>query len=228
MFTGLFGVSTMLYSLSQNSFLPSQDQHHRLTINTDVIRGIFAGGIAGSILGFLPGLGPAQGSMIAQELSGGSDAENQREGFLVAMSGVNVSEALFSLMAIFLIGNPRSGIAVYVNHLLNGVNFPQLLVFIFTSITAVSVALILCLKLGDAAGENLEKFDYQKLTWYVIIFMSFLVGLFSFIEQANVLMVVLTYITSIALGLLPHYLGLNKSHLMGVLIVPAIVVYMGL
>lgn len=228
MFTGLFGVSTMLYSLSQNSFLPKQDHYHRLTINTDVIRGIFAGGIAGSILGFLPGLGPAQGSMIAQELSGGSDTENQREGFLVAMSGVNVSDALFSLMAIFLIGNPRSGIAVYVNHLLNGVNFPHLLVFIFASITAVSVALILCLKLGDAAGKNLEKVDYNKLTWYVIIFMSFLVGLFSFVEQANVLMVVLTYITSISLGLLPHYLDLNKSHLMGVLIVPAIVVYAGL
>jgi putative membrane protein len=228
MFTGLFGVSTMIYSLSQNSFLPQQDHYHRLTINTDVIRGIFAGGIAGSILGFLPGLGPAQGSMIAQELSGGSDTENQREGFLVAMSGVNVSDALFSLMAIFLIGNPRSGIAVYVNHLLNGVNFPQLLVFIFTSITAVSVALILCLKVGDVAGENLEKLDYKQLTWYVIVFMSLLVGLFSFIEQANVLMVVLTYITSISLGLLPHYLGLNKSHLMGVLIVPAIVVYAGL
>jgi len=70
-FTGLFGVSTMLYSLSQNSFLPTQDHYHRLTLNMDVIRGIFAGGIAGSILGFLPGLGPAQGSMIAQELSGG-------------------------------------------------------------------------------------------------------------------------------------------------------------
>ncbi|MDD1763336.1 MAG: tripartite tricarboxylate transporter permease [Methanobacteriaceae archaeon] len=100
-FTGLFGVSTMLYSLSQNSFLPTQDHYHRLTLNMYVIRGIFAGGIAGSILGFLPGLGPAQGSMIAQELIGGSDAENHREGFLVAMSGVNVSYVLFSLMAIF-------------------------------------------------------------------------------------------------------------------------------
>ncbi|MEN6330347.1 MAG: tripartite tricarboxylate transporter permease, partial [Methanobacteriaceae archaeon] len=227
MFTGLFGVSTMLYSLSQNSFLPKQDHYHRLNINMDVIRGIFAGGIAGSILGFLPGLGPAQGSIIAQELSGGG-TENQREGFLVAMSGVNVSDALFSLMAIFLIGNPRSGIAVYVNHLLNGVNFPHLMVFICTSITAVSVALILCLKLGDLAGENLEKIDYQKLTWYVIIFMSFLVALFSFIEKANILMVVLTYISSISLGLLPHYLDLNKSHLMGVLIVPAILIYAGL
>ncbi|MDP3065245.1 MAG: hypothetical protein Q8N08_00765 [Methanobacteriaceae archaeon] len=59
----------------------------------------------------------------------------------------------------------RSGIAVYVNHLLEGLNFSQLLFFIFTSITAVSLALILCLKLGDAAGKYLEKLDYSKLTW---------------------------------------------------------------
>jgi putative membrane protein len=131
-------------------------------------------------------------------------------------------------MAIFLIGNPRSGIAVYVNHILNGVDFPNLMVFIFASITAVSLALMVCLKLGDTAGENLEKLDYHLLTWCVIIFMSFLVALFSFLEQANILMVVVTYITSISLGLLPHYLDLNKSHLMGVLILPAIVIYAGL
>ena len=55
-------------------------------------------------------MGPAQGSILAQELSGGGDMGNNREGFLVAISGVNVSDALFSLMAIYLIGNPRSGI----------------------------------------------------------------------------------------------------------------------
>jgi len=119
-------------------------------------------------------------------------------------------------------------VAVHVNHILNGVDFPNLMVFIFASITAVSLALIVCLKLGDTAGENLEKLDYHRLIWCVIKFMSFLVALFSFLEQANVLMVVVTYITSISLGLLPHYLDLNKSHLMGVLILPAIVVYAGL
>jgi putative membrane protein len=76
------------------------------------LRGIFAGGIAGSILGFLPGMGPAQGSILAQELSGGGDIGENREGFLVAMSGVNVLDALFSLIAIYLIGNPRSGIGL--------------------------------------------------------------------------------------------------------------------
>jgi putative membrane protein len=41
-------------------------------------------------------------------------------------------------------------------------------------------------------------------------------------------MVILSYITATALGILPHFKGLNKSNLMGVLIVPAIVVYTGL
>jgi putative membrane protein len=228
LFSGLFGVSTMLFSLSQKSILPPQNRHHHLEIDGDIIRGIFAGGIAGSILGFLPGMGPAQGSLLAQELSGSSDTGSEREGFLVAMSGVNVSDALFSLIAIYLIGNPRSGIAVYVNQLLQGLDFNHLLIMIFSSVTAVSISLVLCIKLGDWFSHSIEKINYEKLSWVVIIFMSFLVVLFGVMEHANLLFVMVTYVTSIALGLLPHYLDINKSNLMGVLIVPAIVVYMGM
>lgn len=118
MFSGLFGVSTLIYSITHNSVVPAQDKFHNFKINKNVLRGIFAGGIAGSILGFLPGMGPAQGSIIAQELSRGGDIGKNREGFLVAMSGMNVSDALFSFIAIYLIGNPRSGIAVYVDKLI--------------------------------------------------------------------------------------------------------------
>jgi putative membrane protein len=146
----------------------------------------------------------------------------------VAMSGVNISDALFSLMAIFLIGNPRSGIAVYINNLLNGLNFSQLIFFIFVSITAVSIALFLSLKLGDVTIEHVQKLNYKKLTWTVIIFMSSLVLIFTISEHENLLLVLISYFTSITLGLLPHFTGINKSNLMGVLIVPAIVVYLGL
>ncbi len=112
MFSGLFGVSTLIYSISQNSAVPKQDKFHGIKIDQKILRGIFAGGIAGSILGFLPGMGPSQGVILAQGLSGSGDIGKNREGFLVSMSGVNVSDALFSLMAIYLIGNPRSGIVL--------------------------------------------------------------------------------------------------------------------
>ncbi len=228
LFSGLFGVSTLLYSLSEKSVMPQQNEEHHIEIDGDILRGIFAGGVAGSILGFLPGMGPAQGSLLAQELSGGSDTGNEREGFLVAMSGVNASDALFSLIAIYLIGNPRSGIAVYVNQILQGLDFNHLLIMIFSAITAVSISLVLCIKLGDWFSHSMQKINYEKITWVVIIFMSFLVVLFSLMEHANLIFIMVTYITSIAMGLLPHYLDINKSHLMGVLIVPAIVIYAGM
>lgn len=228
MFTGLFGVSTLLYSLSQRSVVPTQNRFHSLQIDKKIVRGIFAGGIAGSILGFLPGMGPAQGSLLAQEISGGGDSGEDKDSFLVAMSGVNVSDALFSLIAIYLIGNPRSGIAVYIDKIIEAFDFKHLILYIFVSITAVSLSLILCLKMGDLVSEYIQKINYNKLSWVVMVFMSFLVVLFTLIEHANVLFILLVYATSIALGLLPHYLGLNKSNLMGVLIVPAIIIYVGI
>lgn len=228
MFTGMFGVSTLLYSLSQNSVVPPQKKEHTLRVDGNILRGIFAGGIAGSILGFLPGMGPAQGSLLAQEISGGGDKGENKDSFLVAMSGVNVSDALFSLMAIYLIGNPRSGIAVYIDKLIEVFNLQHLIFYIFVSITAVSLALILCLKLGDMLSEFIRQLDYGKLSWTVIIFMCFVVVVYTLMEKANLPFVMLVYVTSVALGLLPHYLGLNKSNLMGVLIVPAIVIYVGI
>jgi len=197
-------------------------------VDDNILRGIFAGGIAGSILGFLPGMGPAQGSLIAQEISGGGDTGENKDSFLVAMSGVNVSDALFSLIAIYLIGNPRSGIAVYVDKIIDVFNYEHLILYIFVSITAVSLALILCLKLGDMMGEYIQQLDYNRLSWLVIIFMSAIVMIFTIMEHANLWFVLLVYATSVALGLLPHYLGLNKSNLMGVLVVPAIVIYVGI
>lgn len=228
MFTGLFGVSTLLFSLSESSVVPPQNDDHHLNVDSNILRGIFAGGIAGSILGFLPGMGPAQGSILAQEISGGGDTGENKDSFLVAMSGVNVSDTLFSLIAIYLIGNPRSGIAVYVDKMIEVFNYQHLIFYIFVSITAVSLSLFLCVKLGDMMSEYIQRLDYNRLSWMVMIFMSFLVILFTLMEHANILFVSLVYATSIALGLLPHYLGINKSNLMGVLIVPAIVIYVGI
>jgi len=224
-FTGLFGVSTLIYSLSQNSYVPSQNIGINLKFDNKIIRGILAGGIAGSILGFLPGMGPAQGTILAQEISGGGDIGNNKEGFLTAMSGVNVSDALFSLVAIYLIGNPRSGIAVFVDKIIQNFDVHYLVLFIFVSITAVSLSIFFCIKLGDLLINYINTINYSKLSKSVIIFMTFLVLFFALIEGYNIFYVILVYLTSISLGLIPHYVGVNKSNLMGVLVVPAIIIY---
>lgn len=226
-FSGLFGISTILFSLNDNSTIPHQNSFYELNIDFNKFKSIFAGGITGAILGFLPGFGPAQGTVIVQAASGTNDnSEDDTVNFLLATSGLNISDCLFSLMAIYIIGNPRSGIAVYMSYLISDMSISHLMIFIFASLIAVSISLILCLKLGDSFSKLMGGVDYRKLSIAVIILQIGILYIFTLYYKVPIFYMTLALITSTALGMLPHYIGVGKSHLMGVLIVPAIVIYM--
>jgi putative membrane protein len=226
-FSGLFGISTILFSLNDSSTIPHQNPFYELNIDYNKFKSIFAGGITGAILGFLPGFGPAQGTVIAQAVSGTNDNDDDDTvNFLLATSGLNISDCLFSLIAIYIIGNPRSGIAVYMSYLIFEMGLNHLAIFIFASLIAVSVSLVLSLKLGDSFSRLMGGVDYKKLSIGVIALQVVILYLFVIYYKAPVLYMTLALITSTAMGMLPHYIGIGKSHLMGVLIIPAIVIYM--
>ena len=226
-FSGLFGISIILFSLNDSSTLPHQNPFYELNIDYNKFKSIFAGGITGAILGFLPGFGPAQGTVIAQAVSGTNDNnDDDTVNFLLATSGLNISDCLFSLMAIYIIGNPRSGIAVYMSYLISEMNMNHLIIFIFASLLAVSVSLAVSLKLGDSFSRLMGMVDYKKLSIGVILLQILILYIFIFYYKAPIAYMTIALITSTALGMLPHYIGVGKSHLMGVLIIPAIVIYM--
>ena len=226
-FSGLFGISTILFSLNDSSTIPHQNPFYELNIDYNKFKSIFAGGITGAILGFLPGFGPAQGTVIAQAVSGTNDCDDDDTvNFLLATSGLNISDCLFSLIAIYIIGNPRSGIAVYMSYLISEMSINHLLIFIFASLLAVSVSLALSLRLGDSFARLMGGVDYKKMSIGVIILQIVILYIFIFYYKAPPLYMTLALITSTAMGMLPHYIGVGKSHLMGVLIIPAIVIYM--
>ena len=226
-FSGLFGISTILFSLNDSSSIPHQNPFYELDLDLNKFKSIFAGGITGAILGFLPGFGPAQGTVIAQAASGTNDNDDDDTvNFLLATSGLNVSDCLFSLIAIYIIGNPRSGIAVYMSYLISEMSLNHLAIFIFASLLAVSVSLVLSLKLGDSFSRLMSGVDYKKLSIGVILLQVLILYVFIFYYKAPLGYMTLALVTSTALGMIPHYLGVGKSHLMGVLIIPAIVIYM--
>jgi len=226
-FSGLFGISTILFSLNESSTIPHQNKFYELNLDLGKFKSIFAGGITGAILGFLPGFGPAQGTVIAQAASGTNDNDDDDTvNFLLATSGLNISDCLFSLIAIYIIGNPRSGIAVYMSYLIFEMGLNHLAIFIFASLIAVSVSLVLSLKLGDSFSRLMGGVDYKKLSIGVILLQIAILYIFIFYYKAPVLYMTLALITSTAMGMLPHYIGVGKSHLMGILIIPAIVIYM--
>ena len=226
-FSGLFGISTILFSLNDSSILPHQNPFYELNIDYNKFKSIFAGGITGAILGFLPGFGPAQGTVIAQAVSGTNDNnDDDTVNFLLATSGLNISDCLFSLIAIYIIGNPRSGIAVYMSYLISEMSMNHLIIFIFASLLAVSVSLVLSLKLGDSFSRLMGRVNYRKLSIGVILLQIVILYIFIFYYEAPIGYMTLALITSTAMGMLPHYIGIGKSHLMGVLIIPAIVIYL--
>ena len=226
-FSGLFGISTILFSLNDSSTIPHQNPFYELNIDYPKFKSIFAGGITGAILGFLPGFGPAQGTVIAQAVSGANDNDDDDTvNFLLATSGLNISDCLFSLIAIYIIGNPRSGIAVYMSYLIFEMGLNHLVIFIFASLIAVSVSLMLSLKLGDSFSRLMGGVDYRKLSIAVILLQIAILYIFIFYYKAPFFYMTLALVTSTAMGMLPHYIGVGKSHLMGVLIIPAIVIYM--
>lgn len=226
-FSGLFGISTILFSLNDSSTIPYQNPFYELNIDYNRFKSIFAGGITGAILGFLPGFGPAQGTVIAQAVSGANDNDDDDTvNFLLATSGLNISDCLFSLIAIYIIGNPRSGIAVYMSYLISEMSVNHLVIFIFASLLAVSVSLVFALKLGDSFSRLMGRVDYKTLSIGVIILQIVILYIFIFYYQAPIGYMTLALITSTAMGMLPHYIGVGKSHLMGILIIPAIVIYM--
>ncbi|WP_302290886.1 tripartite tricarboxylate transporter permease [Methanosphaera stadtmanae] len=226
MLSGLFSVSNLIYSINNNSKIPHQKDIKNIVIDSKFKKSVFAGSISGCIMGLLPGLGPAQGTLIAQIITLNKDIKV--DNFLVTNSGINVCDTLFSLIAIYLISNPRSAISVYVNNLIEDITLIHILFFICVSLVCVSVTCVVSIKLGDLLIKNIKKVDYNKLNIFIVVLISMIVFFYTILSQGCIWYVILCYITSISLGILVNTLDLSKSNLMGVLIIPSILTYIGI
>jgi putative membrane protein len=171
--SALFSISTLLYSISKKAHLPPQTNDKILNINNRFVKSTTAGSISGCILGLLPGLGPAQGSVIAQTLT--FNRNITPEDFLLTNSGVNISDTIFSLIAVYLIGNPRSAISMYISYLLSNLELVHVVFFIFIALVSVSVSCIISIKLGDYIIQRVNNVNYRNLNIALVILITILV-----------------------------------------------------
>ena len=225
MLSGLFSVSNLIYNFNSNNIIPPQKDVHSVNVDNNFKRSVFAGSISGCILGLLPGLGPAQGTMIAQGLTLNKHVTS--EDFLITNSGINISDTLFSLIAIYLISNPRSAISVYVSNLISDITLAHIVFFIFISLVVVSVCCMMSIIIGDYIISHMNRVNFRKLNLILIVGITFFIFCYTFYVGGCVWYVGICYVISIALGIMVNVLGLNKSLLMGVLIIPSILTYLG-
>jgi putative membrane protein len=212
--TGFFGISTILTSLRLRSTPPAQSLAHERGYYP---RGVLAGGVGGVLAGLLPGIGSAQSALLVQSFFRRS---NERE-FLVAHGGVNTAAAIFALLALYLIGNPRSGASVAAAMLIGEAELADFTFMLAVAMLASSFAALATLLIARAAIKRIGRINYTRLSLAVLAFLGLSIFLFTGIYG------MLVAITSAAIGILAAFSGVRRSHCMGVLILPTIIYFLG-
>ncbi|MFQ6009926.1 MAG: tripartite tricarboxylate transporter permease [Candidatus Aenigmatarchaeota archaeon] len=216
--TGLFGLPLLLLSVKRNVKLPESFSFEYERIKRrSVISGIGIGSLAGIIAGLLPGLGSSQATVIAQEAVGHKSDRN----FLIAIGGVNTSDVIYSLLALYLIGNARSGIAVAVGNMI-AVGFNHVLLFLCVIVASAGVAAYITIRMTRKFVFFLKRMDYRRLCLHIFVLLFALVAIFSGSTGLVVALVALS------IGLIPNIVGIKRSHCMGCLLLPTILLFAGL
>jgi len=218
MFTGLFGISTLLISLRSQSKMPKQSAPRPMIGKRFVLSGIAKGLISGSIMGTLPGMGAATATVMAEQLS----RKRSDKGFLFTIGSVNAAVSLFSILSLFTIQRARSGAAVAIQSLLQEFTMPSLMLFIGVAAVAAGISSILVLATAKAFIRGLGGIDYRRLTIATIIFLVAMVAVFT--GPFGLLLL----FASTSIGLLAPLFGVKRSNSMGVLMLPLILFYLGM
>lgn len=221
-FTGLFGIPVLI--LSQHTVVPEQ-KIERAEVRKEHYFSSLIGTITGSLVGFLPGVT----SGVAAVLSRLFVKEGDTEDFIFALGSVNTSNYIFNLLALFLILKPRSGAVSAISQMItvNLWNFsalpPKEFVLILLTVVIASMAsFFITLKIGKFVALKIGKIGAR----YGLISRVMLLVLFVLIFIFSGTMGLILAIVATLIGLLPPKMGTMRVHLMGVIILPALMAYL--
>jgi putative membrane protein len=218
LFTGLFGISSIITSISKKQTLPLQQTPKLREIKLEkksFLKSIVASIIASPFCSFLPGMGSGQASIIGSEVTG----DLTKKEFLFVLGAINTLVTGLSFVTLYSINKARTGIAVAVGKIIH-LTPTNLLTITLTIILAGIFSFFLTILLAKLFSKILNKINYTLISSFVLIFLIIIVIAFS-----GFLGFLLMLVSSL-LGLACIHLGVRRTHLMGCLLIPAIVLGM--
>jgi len=210
MLSGLFGVSTILYSLSASSYFPDQDSRKCFFKVSKV------GVIGASIGGFLTGLLPGISSSIAALFGKVIFPKIKEIEYITLIGGSNTANFFVGLITFFYLNKTRNGVLVGVSSILGKIDLKIGIILLLVSLISAGFASILVIKISNFCSRLLPKINMNTISIFVIFLVVLTVIIFS-----NWLGFIVLIISTL-IGLLPHYTGMSKSLCMGCIIIPVI------
>jgi len=217
--SGIFGASSLILSIFSSTEMAEQRDTGFDLSAVPLVRSIIMGGAAGSLVAWIPGVSPAVATMLTRLGRGIEDEDQSAREFLVSVSGVNTSCAFLSMVALVVIGRPRSGAAAAVNELID-LDGGQLYAMMVIATAIALVSYMTTVWLACIAGTLLSKIDYRNLSIFVLGSLALIAFIFTGAFG------IFIFLISTLIGLSPHLAGIRKTHAMGVLMLPLIIYYL--
>ncbi len=213
LFSGLFGISSLLLSLSQNVEIPPQRTTEDIIMKKrETAKAISTGIFSGSILSIFPGLGPAQAAILASQFY----KKMQPHIYLVVTGGINTVTMVMSFVTLYTIDKARNGSIVVVQELLQIFDTKLLILSLAVSLAAGGIAVFVTLWVAKTCSVLLNRVNYRMLSLSIIAFIVVLAFVLGGPLSAFILAV------STAIGLIPALQNIGRNHAMGVLLLPVI------
>jgi len=212
--TGLFGSSTLIYSIRQKSIIPEQKIGRMYISKKEIIRPTIATTLVSPICALFPGLGSSQAAIIGSEISG----RLNKEQFLILLGSINTLIMAISFITLIVLQKSRTGAANALSQI--GVGESQLTLIILILLISSAFAIPLTLFLSKSLARKIHKINYPKVSIIILIFLTSLI-LFS-----TGFLGFLTFIISTILGLVSIELNVRRGFLMGALLIPTTIFYL--
>ena len=209
-FTGLFAVPAMIFVLRNDEELPEQEKDFETQIS---VRSGVVGTLAGLLAGIVPGIGPALSTSFLSPLQG--DEGN----FLTALGGVNSSDMVASLVALYLLNAPRSGASVAVSQI-TSLSQGRMAVLLGATFLAAAIAFATALKVSTVFVSLINRLDFTRVVAAVLL------GIFSITFLFTGVFGLLVLFTASMIGFCARAAG-ERTVLMAVLILPSIMFFSG-
>src|SRR3989344_2025560 len=212
MFSGLFGISSLIISISNYAIIPKQFIT-KVKLKTIRIFKILSNSVFASLLvGFLPGMGSAQASVLATSFS----RRYGKRSYIVLVSAINSIVMIIAIIALFTINKARNGAVAIMANVFYSSLTEYLVLFIGEVLFAAGIAAIISILLARVFVKFIEKINYKIVSYGLILFIFLLVLFISKLSGVFILLI------GAAIGIMPIVKKVSRNHLMACLIIPII------
>jgi putative membrane protein len=172
--------------------------------------------LSSPLCSFLPALGSSQAAVISSDILG----ETSQKEFLMLLGSINTIVMGLSFVTLYTISKTRTGSAVAISKLLEAFTFTDLWIILLTILFSGILAFFLTIFFAKLFSRKIYKLNYNKFSIFILAFLVVIVFIFSGFLGF------LVFLVSSLTGLTAIQLGVRRTHLMGALMLPTILLYL--